>query len=193
MNTKKINSVVLVSIVLFLLLIFVSSMALAMSAKYTSPEKTQENSKKSEVGLEKNTIVKITQMKQINRYLHKGPVFVEMGSEWCPACKSTKPILEKLAAEYRGKASIASVDVDHSPELREYFGVKHLPDCFVIVGIENEKYVYMQKDGKVSTDRSQARMVGLNGTNDEQMFKKIIDLALLQEGKDKSKWDRTGK
>jgi hypothetical protein len=55
------------------------------------------------------------------------------------------------------------------------------------VGIENGKYVYMQKDGKVSTDRSQARMIGLNGTNDEQMFEKIIDLALVQDGKDKSK------
>ena len=43
----------------------------------------------------------------------------------------------------------------------------------------------MQKDGKVSTDRSQARIVGLN--NDEKMFEKIIDLSILQEGKDKSK------
>jgi hypothetical protein len=65
--------------------------------------------------------------------------------------------------------------------------MKYLPDSFVIVGIENEKYVYMQKDGKVSTDISQARMVGLNGTNDEKMFEKIIDLALLQKEKDKFK------
>ena len=57
----------------------------------------------------------------------------------------------------------------------------------MIVGIENGKYVYMQKNGKVSTDRSQARIVGLNGTDDEKMFEKIIDLALLQEGKNKSK------
>jgi thiol-disulfide isomerase/thioredoxin len=162
-------------------------MALAMSAKYTSPEKTQENFKKSEVGLEKNTIVKITQMNQINRYLQKGPVFVEIGAKWCPACRSTKPILEKLAAEYHGQAIIMSIDVDQSPELAEYFGVRSIPDCFVITGIEQGEYVYMHVDGKVSTDRSQARIVGRNVNNDEKVFEKIIDLALLQEGKSKSK------
>jgi thiol-disulfide isomerase/thioredoxin len=145
------------------------------------------NSTNSKVGLEKNDVLIITQQDNINKSLQKGPIFVEMGAKWCHACKSTKPILEKLAVEYRGKAIIASADVDQSPELRKYFGVNYLPDCFVIVGIENGKYVYMQKDGKVSTDRSQARMIGLNGTNDEQMFEKIIDLALVQDGKDKSK------
>jgi hypothetical protein len=54
------------------------------------------------------------------------------------------------------------------------------------VGIENGKYVYMQENGKVSTDRSQARIIGLNGNDDEKIFEKLIDLALLQEGKSKS-------
>jgi thioredoxin 1 len=150
-------------------------------------EKILGNSTNYKVGLEKNDVLIITQQDHINKSLQKGPIFVEMGAKWCHACRSTKPIIEKLAVEYRGKATIASIDVDQSPELTEYFEVKYLPDSFVIVGIENEKYVYMQKDGKVSTDRSQARMVGLNGTNDEKMFEKIIDLALLQKEKDKFK------
>ena len=145
-------------------------------------EKILGNSTNSEVSLEKNDVLIITQLDYINTSLQKGPIFVKLGSRWCPACRSMKPILEKLAVEYRGKATIASIDVDQSPELAKYFEVKYLPDSFVIVGIENEKYVYMQKDGKVSTDKSQARMVGLNGTNDEKMFEKIIDLALLQKG-----------
>ena len=165
-----------------LLILLVASLSTAGCS-----EKILGNSTNSKVSLEKNDVLIITQQDNINKSLQKGPIFVEMGAKWCHACKSTKPILEKLAVEYRGKAIIASADVDQSPELRKYFGVNYLPDCFVIVGIENGKYVYMQKDGKVSTDRSQARMIGLNGTNDEQMFEKIIDLALVQDGKDKSK------
>ena len=159
--------------VLFILLVALLSMS-------GCSEKISGNSTNSKVDLEKNDVLIITQQDHINKSIQKGPIFVEMGAKWCHACKSTKPILEKLAVEYRGKATIASADVDQSPALREYFGVNYLPDCFVIVGIENGKYVYMQKDGKVSTDRSQARIIGLNGTNDEQMFEKIIDLALLQ-------------
>ncbi len=149
-------------------------------------EKILGNSTNPKVGLEKNDVLIITQLDHINTSLQKGPIFVKLGSRWCPACRSMKPILEKLAVEYRGKATIASVDVDKSPEVGEYFGVESIPDSFVIVGIENGKYVYMQKNGKVSMDRSQARIIGLNGNDDEKVFEKIIDFALLQEGKSKS-------
>ncbi len=140
-----------------------------------------------EVNLENNNIVKITQLEQINTFLYKGPVFVEMGHESCRACQAMKPILEKLPVEYKGKATIALIDIHQSPELAKYFGPNdYTPDTFVIVGTENGKYVYMQENGKVSTDRSQARIIGLNGKNDEQIFKKMIDLAIIQQDKSKS-------
>jgi len=168
---------------LFVLLILLVALLSAVGCS----EKILGNSTNSKVGLEKNDALIITQLDHINTSLQKGQIFVEMGAKWCHACRSTKQIIGKLVVEYLGKATIASIDVDQSPELAKYFEVKYLPDSFVIVGIENEKYVYMQKDGKVSTDISQARMVGLNGTNDEKMFEKIIDLALLQKEKDKFK------
>lgn len=142
-------------------------------------EKTQNNSASSEVGGNKN-VVAITQLEQINESLQKTPVFVKIGARWCPGCRSLKPILDKLAVEYQGKATIAAVDVDKSPEIAEYFGVDFIPNSFVIVGIENRTYVYVQEDGNVSTDISQARIVGRNDT-DEEMFKKVLDLALLQQ------------
>ena len=149
-------------------------------------EKILGNSTNSKVSLEKNDVLIVTQLDHINTSLQKGPIFVKLGSRWCPACRSMKPILEKLAVEYRGKATIASIDVDKSPEFVQYLGVENIPDSFVIEGIENGKYVYMQENGKVSTDRSQARIIGLNGNDDEKIFEKLIDLALLQEGKSKS-------
>ena len=35
-------------------------------------------------------------------------------------------------------------------------------------------------------DRSQARIIGLGDKNDEQIFKKMIDLAIIQQDKSKS-------
>jgi thiol-disulfide isomerase/thioredoxin len=144
-------------------------------------EKTQKNSINSGISVDKNVVV-ITQLEQINTSLQKTPVFVKIGARWCPECRSLKSVLEELAAEYQGKATIASVDVDKSPELGEYFGVEIIPDSFVIVGIENGTYVYMQENGNVSTDIFQANFVGRNDT-DEEMFKKVLDLALLQQEK----------
>ena len=62
--------------------------------------------------------------------------------------------------------------------------LNYIPDSSVIVGIENGEYVYMQEDGNVTKDRFQARILGLM---DKQVFEKVLDLALLQKEKDKSK------
>jgi thiol-disulfide isomerase/thioredoxin len=115
-----------------------------------------------------------------------------MGSRWCPACRSMKPILENLSAKYKGNATIASIDVDQNPELAKCFRVEMIPDSCVIVGIENGTYTYMQENGNVSTNRSKARMVGINNTNvnncsDEKMFEKVLDDALLWQKRNKSK------
>jgi len=109
--------------------------------------------------------VQITQFEQINTFLHKGPVFVEMKAQSCKPCQQMKPILENLAAEYIGRATIASIDIYQSPGLAKYFGGYNLPDTFVIVGTKNGKYVYINDDGNSTLDRSQARIIGLNAGN----------------------------
>jgi thioredoxin 1 len=147
---------------------------------------TPGNSTSSDIGKGKSTVAKITQLEQINTSLQKGPVFLKIGSKWCPACRSMKPILENLTSEYEGNATIASVDVDQNPELAEYFGVEAIPDSCVIVSIENGKYVYMQENGNVSTDRLQAKIIGLNNS-DEKVFEKVLNLALVQQRKDAAK------
>jgi hypothetical protein len=102
-----------------------------------------------------------------------------------------KPILENLTAEYGGNATIASIDVDQNPELAKYFRIEIIPDSCVIVGIGNGTYIYMQENGNISTDRSKARIVGINNTDDnkysdEKVFEKVLDHALLWQRRDKS-------
>jgi thiol-disulfide isomerase/thioredoxin len=118
-----------------------------------------------------------------------------MKAQSCKPCQQTKPILEKLAAEYKGKATIASIDIYQSPELAKYFGGYNLPDAFVIVGTKNGKYVYINDDGTRTLDRSQARIIGLNAGN-KNRFERIIDRALIQQGKTKpmlTEQHKTGK
>jgi len=173
---------------------FVLSIILVAAVLFSAgcTENAPGNSTGSDIGSGKSTDVKITSLKQINTSLQKGPVFLKLGSKWCHVCRSMRPIIEGLAVEYAGKASIASVDVDQNPELAEYFEVKEIPDSCVIVGIENGKYIYMQEDGNVSTDRSKARMVGLIDTNeknnsDKMMFENVLNLALHRQGNNTSK------
>jgi thioredoxin-like negative regulator of GroEL len=59
------------------------------------------------------------------------PVLVEFGAEWCGPCKAVAPEMKALAAELDGKAKIATVDIDHCPNLSRQIGVQSVP-TFVV-------------------------------------------------------------
>ncbi|AAM07599.1 TPA: thioredoxin family protein [Methanosarcina acetivorans] len=123
-----------------------------------------------------SVVENMTSLEQINTSVQEGPVLIKVGAEWCGPCQQMKPILSDLAAEYTGKVTVMSADIDQSPEIAAYFGIAYIPDSFVVVGFENGEYVYMQEDGNVTTDRFQARVLGVR---DKQVYEELLERAVL--------------
>ena len=62
--------------------------------------------------------------------IKEGVVMVDFWAPWCGPCRMIAPVIDKLAAEYQGKAKICKVNTDEQQELAAKFGIRSIPTIF---------------------------------------------------------------
>ncbi len=57
----------------------------------------------------------------------EGVTMVDFWAPWCAPCRMIAPVVEELAEEYEGKATIAKVNTDEEQEIAIKFGIRSIP------------------------------------------------------------------
>jgi thioredoxin 1 len=61
-----------------------------------------------------------------------GVSVIDFWAEWCGPCRMIAPIIDKLAAEYKGKVLVGKMNVDHNQEVPMKYGIRSIPTVIVI-------------------------------------------------------------
>ena len=88
----------------------------------------------------------------IRQALNSGkPTVIDLGARTCIPCRKMAPILESMAAEYRGRASVLFIDVRENRAAADRFQVRMIPTqvFFDPKGREVKRHVGFMEKGDI--------------------------------------------
>lgn len=80
-------------------------------------------------------------------HIQDGVTLVDFWAPWCGPCRMQGPILDRVATQTQGKASVAKVNVDQAPGVATRYGIQSIPTLIVFrngepvrnfVGVQSE-------------------------------------------------------
>ena len=85
-----------------------------------------------------------------------GAVLVDYWAEWCGPCKMIAPILDEVAGDYKGRLTVAKLNVDENPDVAMRYGVMSIPTLALFIGgVEKKRLIGAMPKRNIVTELSE--------------------------------------
>lgn len=78
--------------------------------------------------------------------ISQGTVLVDFSADWCGPCRMLAPILDMLAKELEGRATVVKVDVDESQSIATQYDISSVPTLLLFQNGEMKHRMVGLKD-----------------------------------------------
>ena len=88
------------------------------------------------------------------------PVLVDFWAPWCRPCSLISPMIDEIADEYEGKARVTKINIDTSPDLAHFYGIRGIPTLLIMKkGIVVDRIVGAPKRAVITSKLDQAMVM----------------------------------
>lgn len=96
-------------------------------------------------------IKEIKSGEELEKAKKNGLTLVDFNAPWCAPCRLQEPIIQQLADDFKGRASIAAVNIDESLDVAKNLGIQSIPTLILFMnGNEVQRFVGLQSEATLS-------------------------------------------
>jgi len=96
---------------------------------------------------------------EFKKAIERGVTLVDFSAPWCAPCHFQKPIISKLAHQFKGKVLVASMNIHEHQDMAMKLGIQCVPTMVIFKNSKEEHTKFMRYAFQYKSLKDRVRMV----------------------------------